>query len=74
MTDYEEAGWNMVANIALIPKVESVVWISDASIIKQIVNDKVAFPKPVERYQAIKVFGPVRASFSSVVFLVAHTY
>ena len=59
--DYEKVGWNALAFVAPLPRNESVIWVSDANIIKQIVNDRVLFPKPLERYRTIEVYGKVRS-------------
>jgi len=49
-TDYEKCGWNALALISPFPSNDSVIWVSDAGIIKQIVNDRVLFVKPLENY------------------------
>jgi len=55
--DYEQCGWNALALISPFPRNDSVIWVSDVGVVKQIVNDRVLFPKPLERYQAINVYG-----------------
>jgi len=59
--DYEACGWNALALVAPLPKNDSVIWAADAGIIKQMVNDRVLFPKPLEVYEAINFYGRVSA-------------
>ncbi len=32
---------------------------SDAGVVKELVNQRVRFPKPLQQYEAVKPFGPV---------------
>jgi hypothetical protein len=38
---------------------DSVLWVADARIVKQVVNDRLVFRKPVELYNSIEVYGKV---------------
>jgi hypothetical protein len=48
-----------LAYISPFPVNDSLILVADAGVVKQIVNDRVLFSKPLERYKTIEVYGKV---------------
>lgn len=58
-TAYKECGWNAFTTVSLFPPGSSTVLIGDGEVIRDIVNDRIKFPKSLKRYKVLQVFGLV---------------
>jgi hypothetical protein len=56
---YEACGWNAFMTVAAFPTGNLTAFIGDAEVIKEIVNDRTRFPKPLEPYGVLQVYGLV---------------
>lgn len=54
---YEKNGWNAFMSLSFIPTSSVSAWIGDADIIKEITNDRVRFPKPLDAMEILRVYG-----------------
>ncbi|TFK37251.1 cytochrome P450 [Crucibulum laeve] len=55
---YEKARWDIHSTIAAWPRGSTSLWLADADAIKEVTSSRVRFPKPVDMYAVLKVFGP----------------
>jgi hypothetical protein len=62
---YKDNGWHAFTSLSLFPKATFNTFVGDADMIKEIVNDRVRFPKPIEAMAVLEVYGSVsRFGFS----------
>jgi hypothetical protein len=61
LSAYKEAGWNAFSTVAFFPPGSSTVFVGDGEVIRDIVNDRIKFPKPMEPYKTLQFFGLVWA-------------
>ncbi|KZV90451.1 cytochrome P450 [Exidia glandulosa HHB12029] len=54
---YQKLGWDAEVEVTMSPKVAAAVTICDAEVIKLIASSNARFPKPVELYELLLVFG-----------------
>ncbi|KAJ7595400.1 cytochrome P450 [Mycena floridula] len=54
---YDKAGWDIHPAISLCPGVQAAFCLSDATTIKEVCSNRVAFPKPIWRYEVLAIFG-----------------
>ncbi|EIM88971.1 cytochrome P450 [Stereum hirsutum FP-91666 SS1] len=56
-TIFQEAGWDGLANVSIIPRLRTQIWLSDAAAIKEVTMSRARFPKPVHQYRVLLLFG-----------------
>ncbi|KAE9395447.1 cytochrome P450 [Gymnopus androsaceus JB14] len=54
---YAEAGWDVVANISILPSPQVTLSLADAAAIKEVTASRIRFPKPVWRYGVLSFWG-----------------
>ncbi|KAF8895567.1 cytochrome P450 [Infundibulicybe gibba] len=54
---YSEVGWDIYGAISFWPQATASLMLADASAIKEVTSSRARFPKPVEQYGALLVFG-----------------
>ncbi|KAF5345431.1 hypothetical protein D9758_013618 [Tetrapyrgos nigripes] len=54
---YENAKSDIVYAVSLLPRVKLTLLVADPSVAKQITSSRIHFPKPVEKYGLLTVFG-----------------
>ncbi|KAN0127113.1 cytochrome P450 monooxygenase [Lactarius tabidus] len=55
--DFTAAGQDAIAMISLIPRTTTVIYLADAVAIKEVTSSRARFPKPLEIYAALSIFG-----------------
>jgi len=55
--DFAAAGQDAFAMVTLFPTTKTVIFLADAAAIKEVTTSRAKFPKPVELYTALSVFG-----------------
>jgi len=54
---YEKVGWDIRSNVSAWPKPQASFFVSDAALIKEVTTSRARFPKPVEQYSLLLIFG-----------------
>ncbi|KAJ3892405.1 cytochrome P450, partial [Lentinula edodes] len=54
---YDVVGWDAAADINLIPQTKIVLTLVDAEAIKEVMTSRARFPKPINLYQPLSIFG-----------------
>ncbi|KAH8101152.1 cytochrome P450 [Cristinia sonorae] len=54
---FERFGAGIFASVSLLPKVRVTFSIADASAIKEILSSRHRFPKPIDQYRLLRIFG-----------------
>ena len=56
---YQKNGWNSFISLSLLPYANLNAFVGDVDMIKEITNDRVRFPKPLEAMSVLQVYGLV---------------
>ena len=54
--EYRKAGWSI---ISFVSTGDTIVDIADANVVKEITGNRLKFPKPIEQYGVLKIYGEV---------------
>ncbi|KAF8823726.1 hypothetical protein HHX47_DHR9000205 [Lentinula edodes] len=54
---YDVVGWDATADINLMPQTKIVLTLVDAEAIKEVMTSRARFPKPINLYQPLSIFG-----------------
>jgi hypothetical protein len=57
---YKDNGWHAFTSLCLFPKAALGTFVGDSDMIKEIANDRVRFPKPIDSMKMLQVYGLVR--------------
>ncbi|KAK7681337.1 hypothetical protein QCA50_015428 [Cerrena zonata] len=55
--DFKSFGLDIVSAVCLLPQTSVMFWIADPMVIKEIMSQRVRFPKPVALYEGLRVYG-----------------
>ncbi|TBU39902.1 cytochrome P450 [Dichomitus squalens] len=56
--DFEEAGWDIMAGVSVLPSAEVTVFLADPVVVKDVIGARARFPKPMGPYKILLAFGP----------------
>ena len=62
--DYAATGWNCFFTMSPVPENKATFWVADAAVVKEVTGNRNLFPKPLDLYWALRIYGDVSISVS----------